>query len=132
MGTRFTQERQQQAKETPVRDQDKQFWKSVSVLLDSWGVALRHRTPWRELTPRQRQAIIVRGALQVGLLAAALNDLRRRPASQIRGPKPLWAAISFVNYLGAGPIAYFLLGRRWPVAPLRAGNGVGTRDMLAL
>ena len=33
--------------------------------------------------------------------------------------------------LGA-TIAYFVLGRRWPVASLRAGNGVGTRDMLAL
>jgi hypothetical protein len=92
------------------------FPNSASVLLDSWGVALRHRTPWTELTPRQRQAMLVRGALQVGLLAAALNDLRTRPASQIRGPKPLWLAISFANYLGAGPIAYFLLGRRRPVA----------------
>jgi hypothetical protein len=95
-----------------VRDRDKQFRKSASMLLDSWGVALRHRTPWRELTSRQRQAMMVRGALQVGLLFAALYDLRRRPAGQIRGPKALWAAISFVNYLGVGPIAYFLLGRR--------------------
>ena len=90
----------------------KQFRNSASVLLDSWGVALRHRTPWRELTPRQRKAMMVRGAVQLGLLAAALNDLRKRPANQIRGPKPLWLAICFANYLGAGPIAYFLLGRR--------------------
>ncbi len=99
-----------------MRERCRQLRTSASGLLDSWGVALRQRTPWRELTPRQRQAMIVRGALQVGLLAAALNDLRRRPASQIRGPKPLWLAISFANYLGAGPIAYFLLGRRRPVA----------------
>jgi hypothetical protein len=85
---------------------------SALVFLDSWGVALRRRTPWRELTRRQRQAMIVRGALQVGLLAAALNDLRRRPADQIRGPKPLWAVISLINYLGLGPIAYFVIGRR--------------------
>jgi hypothetical protein len=95
-----------------VTERRRQFGNSALVLLDSWGVALRRRTPWRELTSRQRQAMIVRGALQVGLLAAALTDLRRRPAGQIRGPKPLWAAISFANYLGAGPIAYFLLGRR--------------------
>ena len=75
-----------------MTDRGKQFLNSASVLLDSWGVALRHRTPWRELTPRQRKAMMVRGALQLGLLAAALNDLRRRPASQIRGPKPLWAS----------------------------------------
>jgi hypothetical protein len=100
-----------------VTGRGKQFRNSASVLLDSWGVALRHRTPWPELTPRQRQAILVRAALQVGLLADALNDLRRRPASQIRGSKPLWLAISFANYLGVGPITYFLLGRRRPVAP---------------
>ena len=105
-----------------MKDRYKQFWSSSSVLLDSWGVALRHRTPWKELTPRQRQAMVIRGALQVGLLAAALYDLRRRPASQIRGPKPLWAAISFANYLGVGPIAYFLLGRRRPVALLTSSS----------
>ena len=99
-----------------MKDRDRQLRNSASVLLDSWGVALRRRTPWRELTRRQRQAMMVRGALQAGLLAAALNDLRRRPASQVRGPKPLWVAISLANYLGLGPIAYFVLGRRRPVA----------------
>ena len=95
----------------------KQFRNSASVLLDSWGVVLRNRTPWMELTPRQRKAMIVRGAFQLGLLSAALNDLRKRPAGQIRGPKPLWLAIALANYLGAGPIAYFLLGRRRPLTP---------------
>jgi hypothetical protein len=99
-----------------VTDRDRQLWNSVSVLLDSWGVALCRPTPWRELTSRQRQAMMIRGALQLGLLSAALADLRSRPASQVRGPKALWVAISCANYLGAGPIAYFLLGRRPPVA----------------
>jgi hypothetical protein len=100
-----------------VTGRGKQFLNSASILLDSWGVALRHRTPWRELTPRQRKAMMVRGALQLGLLSAALNDLRKRPASQIRGPKPLWLVISLANYMGTGAIAYFLLGRRRPVGP---------------
>jgi hypothetical protein len=100
-----------------VKDRNRKFPNSAALLLDSWGVAVRHRTPWTELTPRQRQAMLIRGALQVGLPTAALIDLRRRPASQIGGPKPLWLAISFANYLGAGPIAYLLLGRRRPVAP---------------
>lgn len=100
-----------------MTDRGKQLRDSASALLDSWGIALRRRTPWRELTARQRQAMMIRGALQLGLLSAALYDLRRRPASQIRGPKPLWVAVSFANYLGAGPLAYFLLGRRRPVAP---------------
>ncbi len=97
-----------------MTDRRKHFLNSALVFLDSWGVALRRRTPWRELSLRQRQAMIVRGALQLGLLSAALNDLRRRPAGQIRGPKALWAAISLVNYLGVGPIVYFLVGRRKP------------------
>jgi len=99
-----------------VTDRGRKFRSSASVLLDSWGVALRHRTPWRELTPRQRKAMMVRGAFQLGLLSAALYDLRRRPASQVKGPKALWVAISLANYLGAGPIAYFLFGRRRPAA----------------
>ena len=98
--------------ETPVSKRGEHFRNSVLVILDSWGVALRRRTPWRELTPRQRQAMMVRGALQLGLLSAALNDLRTRPASQIRGPKALWVIVSLVNYLGIGPVAYFLFGRR--------------------
>ncbi len=90
----------------------KQVGNSALVILDAWGVLLRRRTLWRELTPRQRRAMMIRGGIQLGLLSAALNDLRRRPASQIRGPKALWVATSFVNYLGVGPVAYFLFGRR--------------------
>ena len=106
----------QLGKENQVTKRRKQFRSSASLFLESWGVALRHRTPWRELAPRQRQAMMIRGTLQLGLLSAALIDLRRRPAGEVRGPKALWAAISFVNYLGVGPIAYFLAGRRRPVA----------------
>jgi hypothetical protein len=102
-----------------VTGRGKQFWRSARGQLDSWGIALRHRTPWRDLSTRQRQGMMVRGALQLGLLSAALYDLRRRPASQVRGPKVLWVAISFANYLGVGPLAYFLLGRRQPVADRR-------------
>ena len=99
-----------------MTERRKPIWNSALVFLDSWGVALRHRTPWRDLTPRQRQAMMVRGGLQFAVLSAAMYDLRRRPASQIRGPKLLWAAICLVNYLGVGPLAYLLLGRRQPVA----------------
>jgi hypothetical protein len=47
---------------------------------------------------------------QIGLQAAALVDLRRRPERRVRGDKRLWAAASFVNF--AGPITYVLRGRR--------------------
>jgi hypothetical protein len=65
---------------------------------------------WSELTARQRAGIIAAGGVQLSLLAAALVDLWRRPAAQVRGSKKLWVAVSFVNF--AGPIAYFVAGHR--------------------
>ena len=48
--------------------------------------------------------------VQLGLMLAALIDIRRRPARRIRGGKGVWTAASFVNFVG--PIAYFAFGRR--------------------
>lgn len=62
-----------------------------------------------ELSPRSRALISVGATIQFALQGAALNDIRRRPSAQINGPKPLWAALTFVNFIG--PIAYFLVGR---------------------
>ncbi len=45
------------------------------------------------------------------LLAAALADIYCRPAEEIRGSKWLWSTAAFVNFMGVGPIAYFLFGR---------------------
>jgi hypothetical protein len=39
-------------------------------------------------------------------------DIYRRPAEQIKGSKWLWSAMAFANYMGIGPIAYFVFGRR--------------------
>lgn len=52
---------------------------------------------------------MIAGAVQVSLQIAALVDLRRRPAEQVRGRKAIWAALSFVNFFG--PLAYFKFGR---------------------
>jgi hypothetical protein len=46
------------------------------------------------------------------LLVAALTDIRRRPASEIKGGKRLWTALAFVN--GIGSIAYFAIERKRP------------------
>lgn len=62
------------------------------------------------LPPRSRALIIVGAVVQFALQGTALRDLRRRPAGQIKGPKPLWVALSFVNYVG--PIAYLTFGRK--------------------
>jgi hypothetical protein len=67
---------------------------------------------WRDRTSAQRLRIILQAGIQLGLLVAAEYDLRKRPADQVRGPKRVWALICGINYLGLGPIAYFLIGRR--------------------
>jgi hypothetical protein len=71
---------------------------------------------WQDLTDRQKRGIVLLGALQITLLAAALIDIRRRPADAINGSKRLWRAVVFIN--GIGPIAYFVVGRKRP-APAR-------------
>jgi hypothetical protein len=70
------------------------------------------RQSWQELAPREQRAIVLLGAVQAALLAAALRDVIRRPAGELTAPKPVWVAACFVNFLG--PIAYFIIGRRRP------------------
>jgi hypothetical protein len=65
---------------------------------------------WSELSSRSRRLITVMGVVEVALLAAALFDIKRRPAEQIKGPKWMWSALAFVNIIG--PLAYFVFGRR--------------------
>lgn len=71
------------------------------------------RKRWSELSVRSRRLIVI-GAVAEGVLkTAALADLRRRPGSQVRGPKLLWAVvIVLVNSFGGAPLAYFAFGRR--------------------
>jgi hypothetical protein len=85
---------------------------AIRKSLTSWGVIVPRPMRWTQLTARQRGALAIRGVLQLGSLVVALQDLRNRPAQEVRGPKWLWAVVSCVNYLGLGPIAYFIFGRR--------------------
>jgi hypothetical protein len=65
---------------------------------------------WDELSSVQKGTIVLTGAVQLGLLVAALVDIYRRPVGEIRGGKRLWVAAAFINYVG--PISYFLFGRK--------------------
>jgi hypothetical protein len=68
---------------------------------------------WSELSERTRRLIIIGAALEGVLKIAALIDIVRRPASEIRGSKVKWAlTVLFVNSVGAVPISYFAYGRR--------------------
>ena len=71
------------------------------------------RKKWNELSPRVRRFILIGGAFEGFFKIAALRDLVKRPAAQIRGSKAKWAiAIVLTNSVGAVPIAYLLKGRR--------------------
>ena len=84
-----------------------------TAALRAWGVVVPWpKDGWRGLTPRQRAGMIVRGVAQTGLLIVAARDLRRRPPDQVRGSKWLWGPVVAMNYLGLGPIAYRIGGRR--------------------
>ncbi len=68
---------------------------------------------WSELTGAQRGLVVAGVVVDSVAKAAALRDLRRRPAGRVRGPKWLWAtAIALTGSLGAVPLTYFLFGRR--------------------
>lgn len=68
-----------------------------------------HRRRWKDLTPRQKFAVRLAGAVQLSLALAAWFDLARRPARQVRGPKGVWAVAIGLNFVG--PPAYFRWGR---------------------
>lgn len=65
---------------------------------------------WSELSGGARAAVAVAGAVQFGLLGAALTDLARRDPALVRGRRWVWALVSLVNFVG--PLAYFRFGRR--------------------
>ena len=73
------------------------------------------RTQWRDLSEQNRRLLIAAAVAEGILKVAALIDIKRRPASQIRGPKWVWAAmVAVVRSAGVVPVSYFVVGRRQP------------------
>lgn len=76
-------------------------------------VRARAKKRWSDLDPGVRRLIVLTGAIEGALKIAALIDLARRPAAEVRGSKAWWAvAIIVINSAGAVPIGYFRYGRR--------------------
>lgn len=75
---------------------------------DGKSVARRQK----DLSPRARWLLIGAAAVEAGLKTAALLDLRRRPAAEIRGSKRAWSVAMLANSAGLIPAAYFLVGIR--------------------
>jgi hypothetical protein len=68
---------------------------------------------WSDLNPRTRRVLAITAVAEGILKLAALIDLKRRPATQVRGPKWAWATVvTVVSSAGVVPVAYFLFGRR--------------------
>jgi hypothetical protein len=68
---------------------------------------------WSDVSEGKRRLLMVLGIVEGILKLAALIDLKRRPANQVRGKKWLWAtAISVISSAGVVPISYFVFGRR--------------------
>jgi hypothetical protein len=67
---------------------------------------------WSDLRPRTRRLLIAAAGVEGILKVAALADMKRRPASEIRGSKWVWGPAMIINSAGAIPIAYFAFGRR--------------------
>jgi hypothetical protein len=68
---------------------------------------------WNEMSQGRRRMVVAAGVVETIFKVLALADIKRRPASQIRGKKWAWAlAVTFINAGGAVPISYFVFGRR--------------------
>jgi hypothetical protein len=71
------------------------------------------RRKWSDLSKRTRRWLIAGASIEGSLKIAALVDIARRPASQIRGRKAVWIpVITLANSAGTIPLAYFFFGRR--------------------
>ncbi len=99
-----------------VRRQDEEAELQLAAQLaelrqDEHVPAARRR--WSDLSKRARILLITAAAADGALRVAALIDIQRRPASQIRGRKWVWAAaVALVSSTGVLPVSYFAFGRR--------------------
>ena len=81
---------------------------------------------WNDLSDRSRRLIIAAAITEAVLKTGVLIDLKRRPASQIRGSKRMWlVAAVLVNSAGIGPLSYFVFGRRHAAGVESATQGEG-------
>ena len=76
------------------------------------------RKHWSDLSEGSRRLIIGAAVVEGILKVAALVDMARRPAGQVRGPRWLWATgVAVVGSAGILPVSYFVFGRKEAGAP---------------
>lgn len=90
--------------------QEEDAWRWIREDVSSETTNKRLQKRWHELNRQQKAGIVAAAIVQLGLLSAALVDIHKRPARQIRGSKLLWRGLVFINFFG--PLAYFIFGRK--------------------
>jgi hypothetical protein len=99
-----------------VRRQDEEAELQIAAQLAELrkaGDAVTARRRWSDLSKGARTLLIAVAVADGTLRVAALIDLKRRPASQIRGRKWIWVvANALVSSAGAVPVSYFAFGSR--------------------
>jgi hypothetical protein len=83
---------------------------AASVVFSKSEDIIMAKKQWSDMTSTQKTGTVLLVGAQIVMLTAALLNIRRQPEDQINGSKRLWAALSFVNFIG--PIAYFIWGRK--------------------
>jgi hypothetical protein len=71
---------------------------------------MAQRKRWSDLSPAAKTAILVGAMAEAVTTTMAMRDLIRRPPSDVRGRKPLWALGCVVQPFG--PLLYLCVGRR--------------------
>jgi hypothetical protein len=70
----------------------------------------RTKRRFSDLPAPTRAGVTLLGIAQVAFASLAFYDLARRPAEEVRGPKPAWIPVILINWIG--PATYFLAGRK--------------------
>ena len=71
---------------------------------------MARRKRWSDFSPAAKSAILLGAIAEVVATTIAMRDLMRRPASEVRGRKPLWVLGFVVQPIG--PLLYLCVGRR--------------------
>ncbi len=66
------------------------------------------RKSWQDLSHSTRTALLVAGSVELAMAVTAWTDLALRPTHNLKGPKPMWASLIGVSFIG--PLAYALCG----------------------
>jgi hypothetical protein len=92
--------------------------KDSDVKATKRGRQFMSRRNWKEMSPVQKVANVLVGAVELVLVTLALWDISHRPDNEINGKKRTWVMASLIQPIG--PIIYFMFGRKKAIAPVAA------------